>query len=161
MRRLATDDVRNPARLMKLAGTIGYPTKDKPKKGYVPELVTVHAVPNAKSYKVDELIRLTATATNIKSKAIPSSRTTEANGRTTDEIVALLELTKIDGQWHNNMRNAIASMVGRGWSRDQVEIACAPYSNGGITDPDLVPLIDGAFNKGWGKASAKPNPYGA
>ena len=59
------------------------------------------------------------------------------------------------------MRNAIASMVGRGWGRDQVEIACAPYSKGGATDPDLVPLIDGAFNKGWGKASAKPNPYGA
>ena len=44
-----SDAVQNPDRLMRLAGTVNYPTKDKLERGYVAELVTLHVREDAPS----------------------------------------------------------------------------------------------------------------
>ena len=54
------------------------------------------------------------------------------------------------GEWHNAMLEAIATMIGRGWSDTAIKLACAPYCRGGADDPDLVPMIEGARKK-WNK----------
>jgi hypothetical protein len=43
----SSDAVQNPDRVMRLAGTINYPKKDKLARGYVPELVTLYLRPDA------------------------------------------------------------------------------------------------------------------
>ena len=54
---LGSDNVKNPDRVMRLAGTINYPTKDKLERGYVPELVTLHIKKDAPAYTVEHLTR--------------------------------------------------------------------------------------------------------
>jgi hypothetical protein len=66
------------------------------------------------------------------------------------ELKALLEASRVQGQWHDSMRDAIATMVGRGWTDAAIRFACGPYCKGGTDDPDLVPLIEGAREK-WNK----------
>ena len=46
---LGSDDVEDPGRLMRLAGTVSYPKPDKVARGYIPELVTLHIRKDAPS----------------------------------------------------------------------------------------------------------------
>ena len=66
-----------------------------------------------------------------------------------DRLRAMLEATRIQGQWHNNMLSVTASLVARGSSDDAITALCAPYCNDGASDPDLLVMIDGARRKGW------------
>ena len=159
---LGSDDVQNPDRIMRLAGTINYPPPKKVERGYVAELVTLHVAANPRDYRADTLINLTGE----HGKSLSGIQQERCQwGRSDDELRALLETSRDDGKWHNSMRNAIATMVGRGWSDSAIRFACAPYCEGGADDPDLVPLIDGARKK-WGNVdegdatsspSAKPS----
>lgn len=137
---LDTDDVEDVCRVMRLAGTVSYPTEAKVARGYVPELVTLHIRKDSPAYTVE---RLTGFAPQGQAD---STRP----GRTDDGIMTLLEASRIEGKWHNSVREAIASMIGRGWSDLQIRLACAPYCKGGSTDPDLDDLINGARAK-WNK----------
>jgi putative DNA primase/helicase len=137
---LDTDDVEDVCRVMRLAGTVSYPTEAKRGRGYVPELVTLHIRKNMPCYTVE---RLTGFAAASKSDSTRPRRTD-------DDIVTLLDASRIEGKWHNSVREAIASMIGRGWSDLQIRLACAPYCKGGSTDPDLDDLINGARAK-WNK----------
>ena len=138
-----SDAVQNPDRLMRLAGTVNYPTKDKLERGYVAEPVTLHVREDAPSYTVEQL-------TSLAGKPSGTSGSDSKSGRTDAELKALLEASRVKGQWHNSMRDAIATMIGRGWPDTAIKLACAPYCQGGADDPDLVPMIEGARKK-WNK----------
>jgi putative DNA primase/helicase len=71
-------------------------------------------------------------------------------GRSDDEVLALLEASREPGKWHNNVRAAIATMLGRGWSDTAIKMACQPYFIDGIADADFADLIDKARIK-WSK----------
>ena len=143
---LGSDDVESPVHLMRLAGTVSYPTPKKRERGYVPELVTLHNREDAPTYTVEHLIGL---AGNTGKSSGAFGFDTKA-GRTDDEIVELLKRSRVKGEWHNAIRNAIATMIGRGWGDLAIKLACAPYCRGGADDPDLVQLIEGAREK-WNK----------
>ena len=128
---------------MRLAGTVNYPTKDKRERGYVAELVTLRVREDAPSYTVEQL-------TGLAGKPSGTSGSDSKSGRTDAELKALLEASRVKGEWHNSMLGAIASMIGRGWSDTAIKLACAPYCRGGAEDPDLVPMIEGAREK-WNK----------
>jgi hypothetical protein len=54
---LGTDAVQNPDRILRLAGTISYPSPEKrDERGYVTELVALHQNRGARAYSPDELI---------------------------------------------------------------------------------------------------------
>ena len=139
---LGCDAVQNPDRIMRLAGTVNYPTKDKRERGYVAELVTLRVREGAPSYTVEQLTGLAGKPSGTSG----SSR----SGRTDAELRALLEASRVKGQWHNSMLAAIATMIGRDWSDAAIKFACASYCRGGADDPDLVPMIEGAREK-WNK----------
>lgn len=141
---LGTDDVEDVCRVMRLAGTVSYPSEKKRARGYVTELVTLHTRKNVPRYSIE---RLTGSATADSSADPARAR------RTDDDVVALLEASRIAGKWHNSVREAIASMIGRGWSDLQIRLACAAYCKGGANDPDLDDLIDRARAK-WDKPDA-------
>ena len=77
-------------------------------------------------------------------------RTTPA--RTDDEIMELLEKSQIinpdgSGNWHNSVRDATASMIGLGWSDDEIYDATEPYCEQGWGDADVAELIAGGRKK--------------
>ena len=128
---------------MRLAGTVSYPPPHKVERGYVPELVTLHIRKNELAYTVEQLLGLVGADTGKSSS--PFEFGTKP-GRTDDDLIAKLEASKV-GNWHNNIRDAIATMIGRGWTDLQIRLACNPYCRDGYGDRDLDDLIDGARKK--------------
>jgi hypothetical protein len=65
-------------------------------------------------------------------------------------------------QWHNSMLSATASMVGKGWTDEQIYEACKPYCPEGLGD--IERMIESAREKwrvanpgfNWGKLLAVP-----
>jgi hypothetical protein len=152
MELLGSDNVYNTSRIMRLAGTINYPTQSKIERGYIPELVTLHNNPSAPAYRADALLAL-----GISGKTSNGFGHGRTGPRTDDEIKRLLELSKKPGEWHNAIRDAIATMIGRGWSDLAIRLACAPYCEFADEDHDLDVLIDGAREK-WDRPDAD-QPY--
>ena len=141
---LGGDNVKSPDHLMRLAGTINYPTTDKRERGYVAELVTLRINPDVPAYTVEQL-------TGLTSKPLSKfDSNTVKSGRNYDELRTLLEASREPGKWHNSIRDAIATMIGRGWSDLQIRLACATYCKDGADDTDLDDLIDRARKK-WNK----------
>ena len=127
---LGGDDVQGMQSLMRLAGTINYPKPAKIGRGYIIEPVTLRTNPTAPSYTVEQLAGLAG-----KPLSGIDSNGAAKPGRTDDEIEALLQTSRTPGKWHNSVREAIASMIGRDWSDLQIRLACAPYCKGGASDP--------------------------
>ena len=154
---LGSDAVQDPVRIMRLAGTINYPTPDKQLRGYVAELVTLRIVPAAPLYKIDALIGLTPTTDGTSGDPYADySKEGVTTGRTDDELMALLEKSKVEN-WHDNILKAVATMIGRGWPDSAIKITCAPYCRGGKDDPDLPPMIDKKREE-WNKPSIEEPP---
>ncbi|WP_027556614.1 AAA family ATPase [Bradyrhizobium sp. Cp5.3] len=154
--RFGSDDVQDAARVLRLAGTTNYPKPDKIAKGYATELVTLRVQRDAPSYSVEALRALSS----AKPPANPFTAYAEAHATTTgksdDELLALLKATRVPHCWHNSIRDAIASMVGKGWSELAIKLACSLYAEGGIDDPDVQKLIDSAVAK-YGEANNGDN----
>ena len=77
-------------------------------------------------------------------------RTTPA--RSYDEIMELLEKSQTinqdgSGNWHNAMLAATASMIGLGWSDDEIYDATEPYCEQGWGDGDIAEMIESGRNK--------------
>ena len=149
MKLLGTDAVQNASRLMRLAGTVSYPPPKKQARGYITELVTLQLMPDAPAYKVEDLIGL-AGPVETNSFLKYGESVSVGTGRDDNELLALLETSRTSPQWHNPIRDAIATMIGRGWPDSAIRFAVAPYCEGGVNDLDLEPLIDGARKK-WDK----------
>jgi AAA domain len=152
---LGADDVKDPIRIMRLGGCFNYPTEKKRERGYAAELVTVKIAQQAREYSIEEMIALRPTRHDQYDFRYGQRQSSLGlkHPKSDDDILELLQKSKTPGQWHNSMRDAIASMIGRGWADDAIRIACAPYCDAGKDDPDLDPMIHGARNK-WDK----PNP---
>jgi hypothetical protein len=144
---LGSDAVQDPPRIMRLAGTVSYPSPKKKAKGYITELVTIQSNPTAPNYKIEALIGLGGgEASNNFTKHGKTSSLGFKFARTEAEIMALLNsINGKDGgkeSWRNPMIKAVASMIGHGWTDFQIKMACRPYCDGGFDDPDLQKIID-------------------
>ena len=138
---LGADKVFDARRIMRLAGTLNYPKVDK--VGRVTELTTLNR-PTAPAYSAAHLLALGGGADNVINLG------DHKPGRDLDEIIDLLKQTKRDGHWNNNMIRAVASLVGKGWSDEQIQGMCHAYCDDGFSDGDLKKLIKSArkkFNK--------------
>jgi hypothetical protein len=151
---LGTDAVHNADRVLRLAGTVNWPSPKKmgPEYGYVAELTTLQVLSDSPRYAIEKLIGLGATdgggADHDRFSEFAS--TPNKNSRTDAEITDLLEATRNAKSWHISMLLAVASMIGRGWSDLQIKSACAQYSKDGANDPELAVLIQGGRDK-WDK----------
>jgi hypothetical protein len=154
-----SDDVTDAIRIMRLGGCINYPTEKKRERGYVAELVTVEIAQQPREYSVEELIALRPTQLQQHGRYDFNGAPRQSSlgikyARSDDDVSELLQKSRTPGHWHNSIRNAIATMVGRGWSDDSIRFSCAPYCDGGKDDPSLDPLIDGARKK-WDKPNGE------
>jgi hypothetical protein len=141
---LGSDDVQNADRVMRLAGTINYPSTGKIERGYVAELVTLQVAANPRPYHVDTLVNLTKGEAN---PYLEFGKRVAQGGRSDDELRALLTASQVPHCWHNNMRDAVASMVGKRWPKLAIKATCAPYADGGIADEKLIDSAVAKFGK--------------
>jgi putative DNA primase/helicase len=167
---LGGDPVHSPHMVMRLAGTINYPTPKKLPRGRVVELTALKTPQKPPVYTFERLAGVNTRPTGPylnRSHDKPAARAPNGKGngrapdgfaakadrkpgRTDDEVRALLEDSRIEGKWHNSIRNAIATMIGKGWSDSAIRMICAQYCTGGADDPDLDDFIDRARAK-WSK----------
>jgi hypothetical protein len=148
---LDSDNVQDPIRIMRLGGCINYPTAKKRKeKQQVTELIKVAVAPKPRDYAIDVL-------TGIGNKAADTAAdnfSKSASGlgfncpKSDDELMALLKASRATpGKgWREPMLRFIGSTVGKGWSDLQIKLACAPYSDGGVDDPDIEKIINDTRN---------------
>lgn len=153
--------VVDPARVMRVGGSIAWPKKD----GRIPELTEVHipkdttehvAIERLNSYFPCVNPSLTDNHAGGVSNIINMNDGKPRNlitGRI--NIKALLEQTRINGKWHFNMRDAVAHMVSSDYTDDQIRLSCASYCEGGYDDPDITPLIESARKK-WNAPEPQP-----
>ena len=169
---LDSDAVQNADRVMRLAGTVNYPSRAKLERGYMPEMVELLLKPDAPAYRVEHLAAL-ANGTAVEAASGAAGGTTSGApsgsarkragegpakpGRTDAEIIALLEKSRIKGEWHVSMRSAVATMIGRGWDDSAIRMACRPYCRDGFGDTDLNHFIDRARDK-WNKPEVLVEP---
>jgi hypothetical protein len=145
-----SDDVENPSRVMRLAGTVNYPKADKRAKGYETELTALHVKRDAPSYSVEALCALRPASQSTHGANTDYDAFEEfgrANGRRGMEKVLELLASVRPGHWHIPMRDAVAVMIGLGLSDAVIKAMCAGYCKGGYDDPDLATLIDTARTK--------------
>ena len=116
-----SDDVSDAMRIMRLGGCINYPTAKKRERGYVAELATVKRAQQPREYSIEELMALRPTQPQQHNRFDFSHAKHQSSlgfkfARSDDDISQLLQKSETPGQWHNSRRDAIASMIGRGWA---------------------------------------------
>lgn len=163
--------VINPSTYMRLAGFVSYPKSGK--EGRKAELVELVFTSNEeRSFEeldaafggAKERADRNAESPNVISKpgAFTGPKGVDLHVSTTqrgfDELRALLEATKTEGEWHTNMRAAVALMIGWRWNDFQIFSAAIANGrvDGGHGDRDLQRLIDGGRLK-WGVSDAGPD----
>ena len=144
---LNTDEVKNVDRVLRLAGTVNYPTADKRSRGYIEETTTL-IVKDAPAYKIERLIGLAPRSASVSSDDHIAQYGNETARKDQNEIKEWLDKVGGPDKWHKPMLKATGKMLGFGWSDFQIKMVCAPYCQGGFDDPDLPPLIDQA-RKDW------------
>jgi len=138
------DRVTDPRRIMRLAGTVNYPTKKKrDDRGYISEVVIMQTAFNgAERDRVDTVKMHTTYAATPSSKAPekdPSTGGLNLPGSYSGADVQAL-IAKIDAgdNWHNNMAQLTAHWVARGWSDAEIRLSCLALTNPGYTHEDTV-----------------------
>jgi hypothetical protein len=153
---LGTDPmVVNPSRIMRVAGTVSWPNKDKVAKGYVPELVTLRTQFSADRDPVpfERMMRAFPKRGDGGAQALPSAELFIDTGKQAMDR-AMAEASVISGQdWHNNVIRLVASYVSRGLTDSEIHAITDRFTASGYTVEDtrreVQQAIDGARSKGW------------
>lgn len=147
---LGTDNVKDACRVLRVGGSVNFPTPKKVERGYITEVTSFRKASDSPTYRAEKLLAL-SNADELDPFAEYAKWLEKHHGLRTgksdEDLVLLLEATKVKGQWHNNMRDAIASMVGKRWPTMAIKAMCAPFAEGGFDDNDVAKLIDTAVEK--------------
>lgn len=131
--------VTNPCRLMRIGGSVAWPTKD----GRITETTEVKGVSDAKVCGIGKV--LTSYPVNL---SVANSNTVRNAFTGNVEITTMLEMSREDGKWNSSMCSVIASMVRRGWSDEMICVATDPYRRDrSLTDDLITPIIVSAREK--------------
>ncbi|MGB0854891.1 MAG: AAA family ATPase [Pikeienuella sp.] len=141
--------VANPGRVMRLGGSVAWPVK----KGRTLERTELQLPAGRPAHYFDGqierafVVQRAPEAEEKDGKTINRISDLAETGRSDDEVERLLKRTREVGQWHSSMRDAIATMIGRGYSDWTIRHIVAPYCSDGAADTDLTPLINGGRKK--------------
>jgi hypothetical protein len=165
------DNVIDPPRIMRLAGTINYPAPHKAARGYKAELVELHFTRAEPISDVD--FDFGGFGGNGKEESWSngedkSDKADHPNFEADDKIAEYFAKIDTDDNWHDNARDLIAKLVSEGYSR-HVIMRMAP----GLTRPgytvaqtidDIEELIRGAekkYSTGGGESAAEDIDFNA
>jgi hypothetical protein len=151
---LGTDPVViNPSRIMRVAGTISYPNKDKQGRGYIQEMVTMRTEFSSDRDPVPfERMMRAFPPTQRSSSATTAGIQIDLGQQAMDRAMAEAEiLTGKD--WHHNVVRLVASYVSRGLSDTEIHALTDRLTLPGYavedTRREVQQAIDGARAKGW------------
>lgn len=166
---LGGDMVINSSRIMRLAGSVNYPTQDKMvKRGYTTELVTI------KTEFADERPpvspeQITQAFPEQEKRRDDAGGPVELNGQTTLSAMAggsrsaeLIAACQSGVEWHNNMVMLTSHLAGIGTPK-AVILGLAPVITlAGYTVEDtareMQEALQGAYDKGWGSPESEEAP---
>jgi hypothetical protein len=137
------DAVQDPPRVMRLAGTVSYPSDKKVERGYQPEFVTLQ---NGEDRDAVDAHTLAAVYPPIQASTPTSAMAKLANGLGLGafDVEACLAEIAAGHDLHNNSRDLAAHLVHKRYGdffiRDYLKRVLTPVSDGGTIDeiPDLI-----------------------
>jgi hypothetical protein len=151
--------VINPSRIMRIGGTISWPSTRKRGKGYVEELTTIRTeYPEPREpVTLDQMQRAFASSTPatlpLSVQATPAFQidTGSAPQSLDRERLAIQAMSGQD--WHNAVIRLVASYVAKGLSDSEIHALTQPLTLAGYTGEqtarEVQTAIDGARKKGW------------
>lgn len=154
--RLSTDrTVVNPSRIMRLPGTVNWPTDQKAAKGRVPEIATLRTDYDDDRDPVtfEQMLRAFGTGPSL------SQRAQQVGGLTIDTGPQAMDreaarIKALSGQeWHNEIIRLVASYVSKGLQDHEIHALTDQLTLRGYTVEqtrrEVQTAIDGARRKGW------------
>ena len=158
--------VINPSRIMRVGGTVSYPSAQKQGRGYIAEITelrTEYADPRA-PVTLEQMARVFGSREPARKplSAMATPTAPRAGGLHIDTGAAMtppldrerLAIQASSGmEWHNAVIRLVASYVGKGLSDDEIHALTQPLTLSGYTGQqtaqEVQAAIDGARRKGW------------
>lgn len=163
--------VINPSRIMRIGGTISWPSVKKRQKGYTEELTTIRTeYPEPREpVTMDQMARAFASSTPAAPLLQQTTGTAGAlfqidTGNSSPSLDReRLAIQAMQGQeWHNAVIRLVASYVSKGLSDTEIHALTQPLTLPGYTGEqtarEVQTAIDGARKKGWTPEPQYANP---
>ena len=154
--RLSTDrTVVNPSRIMRLPGTVNWPTDQKTAKGRIPELVTLRTEydDDREPVSFDQMLRAFGPGPSLSQQAKDAAGLSIDTGPQAMDREAARVNALSGEQWHNEVVRLVASYVARGLQDHEIHALTDPLTLPGYsvdqTRREVQTAIDGARRKGW------------
>ncbi len=145
--------VINPSRIMRVPGTISYPSGKKRAQGYIDELVVLSI--NPKPIPFADI----SSWSNFLQKPARSETIDIDLGKNSLDLNALKEAILSGQNWHDNMLRLVGRLVADGSSKEEILGLAAEFTLAGYSEQqtrnELAPMIDGALAKGFDKKLTK------
>lgn len=158
---LKTDPVVfNPSRIMRVAGTVSWPNKDKQAKGYTTELVTMRTEFSTDRDPVpfERLIRTFPAVKGATSADAQGTINIDLGKQAMDRALAEQSINAGEN-WHQNVIRLVASYVSKGLADSEIHALTDRFTMPGYSVEDtrreVQQAIDGARAKGW---TPEPDP---
>lgn len=133
------DPVIDPPRIMRLAGTVNYPTQDKVGRGYRMELTSLRTKFNEDRPPVsaDEIGAAYPFVPEQRESAqpLPGQNTLQAMSPT-GKTQALIAAALSDDHWHNNVRDLVARLARLGRTDDEIMLMASGLTRAGYSLAD-------------------------
>lgn len=135
--------VINPSRVMRLAGSVNWPTQKKQAKGYVPELTSM-MIYDREPVASEQMARAFALPEKPE-PGIKFENLGEYEGKSADDYTDMLNRMTRDGEKHGGVRDTAASLAGMGMSKVFTEAFIRRECP--VWDDNVQKLIDSAYEK--------------
>ena len=150
------DLVIDPRRIMRLAGTLSYPTAKKEERGYVPELVTFRDTWDGESRDAVDTAAMHSAYAPHKPQSDAHSPSSPGLGLpgANHSSQALMDAIRAGDNWHNNIVSLVAHWIGRGWTDQEILLSSLAFTEAGYTHQQTMDEVAKAIKGGrdkWGK----------
>lgn len=158
---LQTDAVViNPSRIMRVAGTVSWPSDKKVAKGYTPEIVTMRTEFSTDRDPVpfERMMRAFPAVKGVSTSASDNPFNIDLGKQAMDR--ALAQQSIMQGEdWHHNVVRLVGSYVSKGLADEEIHSITDNFTQPPYTADDtrreVQQAIDGARAKGW---TPEPDP---
>ena len=171
---LKTDAVViNPSRIMRVAGTVSWPSEKKQEKGYTNELVTMRTQFSTDRDPVpfERMMRAFPAVKGVETSTSDTPFNIDLGKQAMDREMAQQSIMQGE-DWHHNVVRLVASYVAKGLADAEIHAITDNFTQPPYTVDDtrreVQQAIDGARDKGWTpepkltpqEVLAQPQPQG-